>query len=427
MEVLSAIVAALGIVFGLIYAYQIFFMIIGTFCKKKKYPEAKENHSFAVIISARNEEKVIGNLIKSIKENDYPQDKLKIFVCADNCTDDTAKICRELGCIVYERFNQEQIGKGYALNYLFKNITKDFPEYEPDAFFVFDADNVLSKNYIQEMNKALDSGVKICTSYRNSKNYGTNWYSAGASLGFLRECRFSHRPKSALGLSACVSGTGFYVSKEVMSFKDGWNHVSIAEDTEFAIASTLRKIKIGYCEDAEFFDEQPTKFKQTWKQRMRWAKGSFTCFTMFHGSLAASFLKTFNFNYYDYYFTRIFPGTVFYGFNFIASNIVFILARILEYLNGSIVASLIYFLAPLLTALISTYLGMFIDGCIATILNWKKIKAPAKKKIIYMFTYPIFIVFFSIPTGIIALFKKVKWEPIEHTESVSQEQLENIK
>lgn len=424
MNIASTVLSILGTIFSILYAYQIIFMVLGIFSKKIKYPKAKVEHTFAVLISARNEEKVIGNLIKSIRNNDYPQDKIQIFVVADNCSDNTAQICRDLGCTVYERFNQAQVGKGYALNFLFKKISQEFPKYEPDAFFVFDADNVLTKNYLAEMNNALDSGVKVCTSYRNSKNFSTNWLSAGASLGFIRECRFLHRPKALLKLNSHVSGTGFYVSKEVLTFKQGWECVTLTEDIEFSASSTLKGVKIGYCESAVFYDEQPIKFKQTWKQRLRWAKGSLMGFSLFHTALSLSFLKTFNFSYYEYYFSRFFPVSIYYGLSFVASTILTLVTKILEAINGGIIASAIYFIWPILLGLLTTYLGMLIDSILITILEWKNIKAKWYKKILYVFTTPIFNMIFTIPTVYVALFKKVKWDPIEHTESITQQDLE---
>lgn len=426
MDIAQIILTIISTIFTLLYFYQVVFMIIGTFSRKRKFPDAKEEHTFAILICGRNEEKVIGNLIDSIKANNYPQEKLRIFVCADNCNEDdqTANICREKGCTVYERQNKNQIGKGYALNFLFENISKDFPDYQPDATFVFDADNILTKNYITEMNKALDSGVQICTSYRNSKNFGSNWISASASLSFMRECQFIHRPKAVLNLSTHVSGTGFYFSKDVLSFKDGWNHTMITEDIEFSACNTLKGVKIGYCEDAEFFDEQPIKFKQAWKQRLRWGKGGLLGFSLFHASLSSAFLVTHNFNYYEYYFSRFFPVHIYYFFSFLASNILSVITRILEVVNNNAVASVIYFLSPLLISLLTTYLGMLVDSVLTAILNWKKIKSPTHKKIMSMFALPLFTMLIAMPSGIVALFKKVKWDPIEHNQSVTQQELE---
>lgn len=428
MKIVQIILNIVGIIFMLLYLYQILFIAVGTFARRKKYPEAKKYHTFAILICGRNEEKVIGNLIDSIQNNNYPQEKIRIFVCADNCdpTDRTAAIAREKRCIVYERHDQSAIGKGYALRLMFDNIANDFPAYEPDAIMVFDADNLLAPNYIAEMNKALDSGVQVCTSFRNSKNYGTNWVSAGASLSFVRECQFFHKSKAVLGLSTHVSGTGFYFSKEVMSFKTGWPYTMITEDLEFSASSTLNGVKIGYCEDAEFFDEQPTKFKQAYKQRLRWCKGGLMGFSLFHRSLLGTFFKTQDFTYYEYYFSRFFPVGAYYSFSFVASCIVNTLARVLEALNGQVIANAVYFMAPLLIALFTTYIGLFVDSVFACLVNWKRIRATTKQKIMSMFALPLFTMLISMPASVAALFKKVKWEPIEHNESITQRQLEEM-
>ena len=277
------------------------------------------------------------------------------------------------------------------------------------------------------MNKALDSGVKICTSYRNSKNYGTNWLSAGSSLGFMRECKFIHKSKQVLKLSTHVSGTGFYVSNDVLKFKEGWKYVTLTEDLEFSTSSTLKGEKIGFCEDAVFYDEQPIKFKQTWNQRTRWSKGSLMSFSLFHFSLFSSFVKTLNFTYYDYYFSRLFPVGFFHGLSFLTSGILQIISFCLNLIDPSLsIINYILYL-PFVSAIIITYLGVFIDGLLITLLEWKKIKASAWKKIKYLFTYPIFMFIFNIPVIFYAIFKKVKWDPIEHTEDISQVDLEKIK
>lgn len=102
------------------------------------------------------------------------------------------------------------------------------------------------------------------------------------------------------------------------------------------------------------------------------------------------------------------------------------MTHVLDILNAQVLPSVIYVLSPILLSFLTTYLGTFADGMLATIANWKKIKAPTKKKIQTMLVYPLFIMFVSIPTGVVALFKKVKWDPIEHSASISQEELEKF-
>ena len=80
------------------------YWIIGFFFTRKFKP-AEKLHKYAICVAARNEEAVIGNLLDSIKAQDYPSELLTVFVVADNCDDATAKVAREKGAICYERFN----------------------------------------------------------------------------------------------------------------------------------------------------------------------------------------------------------------------------------------------------------------------------------------------------------------------------------
>ena len=124
-EVVNLVFTILTTIISLFYFHFIIFAIIGLFVKKK-YKKAKEQHRFAIVIPARNEEKVVGNLIESIRQADYPQDKLDIIVMAHNCTDKTAQVARDLGVKVYEYNNENERTKGYALKYIFDQFKVDF-------------------------------------------------------------------------------------------------------------------------------------------------------------------------------------------------------------------------------------------------------------------------------------------------------------
>ena len=58
-------------------------------------------------------------------------------------------------------------------------------------------------------------------------------------------------------------------------------------------------------------------------------------------------------------------------------------------------------------------------GLITTLTEWKKIHAPAGKKIFYTFTFPIFM-FTYIPISLASLFVEVSWKPIEHSFSADR-------
>ncbi len=425
MKTINTINSILYIALTVLYFYQFIYIVIALIGDKKKKLdtyEAKKLHKFAFIIAARNEQAVIGNLINSIKQQNYPAELIDVIVVADNCTDDTAQIAREHGAICYERFNNMLVGKGYALDYCFNKIVEQFGDYTAyDGYFIFDADNVIDKNYVKEMNKVFDRGYNVITSYRNSKNYDTNWITSGYSLWFIREAKYLNNPRMMLKTSCAVSGTGFLVNSSIIKKNNGWKFNLLTEDIQFSVVNILEGEKSGYCESAMFYDEQPTTFKQSWNQRMRWSKGFYqVMFRYGRGLIAMMFKKREMFvSCYDMFMTLA-PATLL-SIGCILLNLIFLaygatdvhmLRRILPGTLGSIAFAGVNF-----------YLLMFSIGFITLVTEWNKILAPANKKIKSLFTFPLFMITY-VPISLVALVKKVEWKPIAHSISKSVEEIE---
>ena len=265
----------LGKVLSALVVYKTAYYVLGLFFTRK-FKKAKKNHKYAIVIAARNEEKVIGNLLDSINRQDYPKKLLTVFVVADNCTDSTAKIAREHKAICYERFDNEHKTKGFALQYLFKQIEKDYKTSSFEGYFVFDADNLLNKDYITKMNDAFDEGCKIITSYRNTKNFDENWISSTYALHWIRSSRTNHRTRSFLRLATNIQGTGFLFSNEIV--KDGWKYTSLTEDRALTADAVAQGYQITYQDEAVFYDEQPVSLKVALRQRLRWSRGHLEAF-----------------------------------------------------------------------------------------------------------------------------------------------------
>ena len=395
------------LLFTSFYFYQAYYVLIALFKKSKVYT-ANTNHKFAVVIAARNESAVIGQLINSIKKQKYPRELVDIYVVADNCTDNTAEVARESGAYVFERFNRQNVGKGYALDYAFKNIISYDENYE--GYFIFDADNLLDENYINEMNKVFDNGYKVITSYRNSKNYDTNWLSAGYSLWFLREAKYLNNARMMLNTGCAISGTGFMVSDDIIRKNNGWKHHLLTEDIEFSIDNAIEGERIGYCQAAVLYDEQPYIFEQSWNQRLRWAKGFYQVFAKYGKNLAKSIFTKRSFCCYDMLMT-IMPA-ILLSLLSITLNLVFLTVGLINIeTNPEIIRETS---GAILMSGINSYLVLFALGLITTITEWKQIKSTPLKKIKYVFSFPIFI-FTYIPISIVALFKKIEWKPITHS------------
>src|SRR5574344_919374 len=94
----NLIFSCLSLLIGVLVFYRTIYAILGIFGKSRKYTAKPMDKRYAFVLSARNEEKVIGNLIDSIHKQTYPQNLIDIYVVADNCDDKTAEVARSLGC-----------------------------------------------------------------------------------------------------------------------------------------------------------------------------------------------------------------------------------------------------------------------------------------------------------------------------------------
>ena len=312
--------------------------------------------------------------------------------------------------MVYERQNKELVGKGYALDALVQHINEDYPD-GFDAYMVFDADNVLAETYFESMNRKFCEGHDLITSYRNTKNYGSNWISMGYGLWFIRESRYANHARGLLNTSCAISGTGFLFSRAIMEeLEYRWPFHMLTEDLEFTAYQVTKGRKIAFCADAELYDEQPVKFGQSWRQRMRWTRGYMQ---VIHGYVGKLFKGMFrgSFSCYD-----------------MAMNIMpaFILSALSVFCNigfgiwGAVIGDdIMIAVRSIGETLINLCALLMVIGGITVITEWKHILATPFKKIISVIAFPIFMATY-IPIGISSLFIKTKWKPIEHTMSVSK-------
>ena len=268
------------------------YQLVVSFCSliklKDKPLKINKDHKFMAVIPAHNEEAVVGNLVESLKAQNYPKDKYDIYVIADNCTDDTAKVAKEAGAIVLKRFDDLHRTKGFALDWFLKQKIEEDADY--DAFCVFDADNIVDKDFLKNMNKKLCQGEEVVQGYRDIKNPTDSWISSGYAIFYWMMHRFYHLARYNLGLSALLNGTGFMVKFDLVK-PNGWKTITLTEDIEYSLMNIIDGRKVSWSTDAIVYDEQPITFKQSWTQRSRWTVGHLQCMKHYTKDLAEGVAK----------------------------------------------------------------------------------------------------------------------------------------
>lgn len=405
---LNLIFSSLSTLIGIFVAYRFVYAILGLFGKSRVYPSRPMTKRYAFVLSSRNEEAVIGNLIDSIWAQTYPRSLIDIFVVADNCADKTAEVAREHGAHVYERHDLSHCRKGYALHFLFEKLKTDIDIESYAGFCFMDSDNILAPDFLEKMNDALSEGYDVMTGYRNVKNLNENWITAVSGLNMYRVVILGQRPRSILNSAEQICGTGFIVRSSLL--KDGWNATGLTEDAETMTRFVSEGRKMGYCEAAEFYDEQPASVRIAIRQRLRWAKGGIINWWQNGPKLFWSFIRHPSWGKYDLYW-EIFPyGLITFIFGFLF-NVLSLSFFVSTGINSGYDWS--NFINYIVTTTAGMYLGGLVTGILILIKEWKKIHFNVFEAVAYLFLWPLYDML-GVPISIICLFMKVGWKQIPH-------------
>jgi len=297
METVDVVLRTFLIVWGLLTFYVVFFQLLGFFLPAKKFKKAETKKHFAIVVAARNEEFTISQLLKSLRKQDYPADKLTVFVIAHNCDDNTAEIARQEGnAVIYEYNNKKECRKGYALRYLFEQIKNDYPNgiMSFDGYVVIDADNVVPNEFVENVNDAFaNNRYEMFNCYVNIRNFGDSFVSSFGSITRFTDNVNNSRPRAHLGISRRTFGIGSVYRAAFLA--EGWKWVTLVEDTEMSLEGISRGYRVSFIEGAQYYDEQPLTLKIFFRQRMRWTKGRFHVFLRIFPSLLLGIIAPYDF------------------------------------------------------------------------------------------------------------------------------------
>jgi len=257
--------------------YQTMVGVVGMAMRSRIKLEGSHGRKFAVVICAHNEDAVVGDLLKNLDTVEYPKDLYDVFVIADNCTDMTAEIARSHGAIALERHDKTKVSKGYGIEWFLEEFWRDYSDKGYDAIAIFDADNIISRNFLNQANTKMNEGYKVIQAYLDSKNPSDTWVTKAYALSYTATSRVYQQARENIGLSAQLGGTGMVFDVDVLK-EMGWGTESLTEDLEFTVRYSLATgERVGWLHNAKIYDEKPLKFKQSYVQRTRWMKGHFDC------------------------------------------------------------------------------------------------------------------------------------------------------
>ena len=391
IRIISEIIITISIL-TLLYKYLIM-------KKNTNYPQKEKNgHNYAILIPARNESLVIEKLLISIENQTKKIKPEDVYVIVETKKDKTVSIVEKHKMTIVYRKNLNKKRKGFALDDAIKEILKSNKKY--DAYFIFDADNILDKNYIKEMTKSFDEGYDIGIGYRNTKN-SKNLVSAASALTFSMINTIGNKRKSKYTNNLIISGTGYYIKGTIIESWKGFPFNSLTEDYELSLYSILNNLTTTYNDSAIYYDEQPEIFDVTIIQRSRWVKGYFDARRNYIHKIRKSISKK-DKNYAS-------KTTALIGVNPLITLIIGILLLLIDSITSFknfIISLLIIFILIYITLMIFTYI----------IIKKEENKLDIKvSKILLIFYNPFYLLSYIYCLYIAVTKKDLGWQEIKHT------------
>ena len=368
-----------------VFFWSMLVVLLGLVKTPHVYRKAEKFRHFTVLICARNEENVIAFPVKSCLEADYPKDKLRVIVLADNCTDNTRAVAEISGAEVWEKTTPSS-GKGDVLKWGLDKLT------DAEAVAIFDADNSAAPGWFRAMNNALNDGEKVVTGCRHSSNAGANIISGWYTAYWDTMNELSNRVRTNLGLSGKLTGTGFAFLFDLIK-KHGWDTYTLVEDVEFTIQCNMAGVRVAYVPDADYDDEQPIHLRAMWRQLRRWTTGGWQVVRRYFGAWFHAMRKVPSLRLFDSFFAILTGMSVAFVHFF---NLVGLAVNHDWLFTFRIFASVI---------VLSWFMGF------SAVALSDRGKSPSWLAI---FTFPIFSLILSAAVLVTIVYPTRKWKPISH-------------
>jgi cellulose synthase/poly-beta-1,6-N-acetylglucosamine synthase-like glycosyltransferase len=232
-------------------------------------PPSARRLRFDVFVPAYNEESVIARVVGSLKRLDWPADRFRVIVIADNCSDSTSRVATAAGASVCARSNLTERGKGYALAYAF---AQSADEAWADAVVVIDADSEASANLLEAFATRIERGAHAIQAHYGVLNPFASWRTRLMTIAQAAFHIVRSRARERLGVSCGIRGNGWCVTHALLK-RVPYQAFSLAEDIEYGIELGLAGQRVEYADEAHTNADMVSGEQIAGKQRQRWENG----------------------------------------------------------------------------------------------------------------------------------------------------------
>jgi cellulose synthase/poly-beta-1,6-N-acetylglucosamine synthase-like glycosyltransferase len=295
--------ALLGLYLTLYVVYQTVLFAASAAISDPPTLEPSRFRRFNIIVPAHNEEPSLPRLLASATADDYPRDRFRVTVIADNCTDGTVAACGGHDVDVLERHDLERRGKGNAIRWALGQLALD----KFDALVVVDGDSVIAPGFLRHLNLQMELGDRVIQCYNGVANPGQSWFTRLMDVSRTIANEIIHPAKRKLGLSSHLMGNGMCFDVHVLQ-STGWNALSAGEDWEYYAQLVMGGGVVGYSKGSRVFHQESASLRQASTQRMRWSSGRFAVLKRFGPAMLVQGLRTRNLTCLDAALPLVLPN-----------------------------------------------------------------------------------------------------------------------
>jgi cellulose synthase/poly-beta-1,6-N-acetylglucosamine synthase-like glycosyltransferase len=250
-------------------AYLLLLTLLST--RLPRPPPSTRQLRFDVVVPAHNESAVIANCLASLRRLDWPADRFRLLVIADNCDDSTAAVASAAGAQVLERVDATLRGKGYALRLAFDDSRR---RAWADAVAVVDADTEVSVNLLEAFAARIESGAGVVQAHYGVLNPSAPWRTSLMAIAHGAFHGVRSRARERLRLSCGLRGNGWCITRRTLAAVP-YRAFSLTEDLEYGIALGLAGVRVHYADEAWANGEMESAEAVAVRQRQRWEDGRF--------------------------------------------------------------------------------------------------------------------------------------------------------